>query len=209
MLSTAEVRWFEQGEIPDHILDWFERGSAMLQPEPPRVDEYLRVRDTDGLGIKFREGRLEIKQRYGQAAVVTFAPSATGTVELWRKWGFELAEPVEGREVLKGVDAWVSVRKERWLSHYGVRCGGTLERLPTLASPATGCSVELTRVNSPHIRLRDQVWWTLGFEAIGGESELVDTLATVARHVLRSAAGMALSAEISYGYPRWLQLVTG
>ncbi|MGC9522545.1 MAG: hypothetical protein ACP5HG_11775 [Anaerolineae bacterium] len=209
MFATAEVRWFEEGEIPDHVLDWFAQVHPMSQPEPVRVDHYLRLRDTDGLGIKFREGRIEVKQRYGRASVATLVPNAAGPVERWRKWGFDLAEPAEDREIIQGTEAWVAVRKERQVGHYGVGRDGAVERLPPLPFQVSGCSVELTRVTTPHRPLRGRIWWTLGFEATGKESELVDTLTVVARHVLRSLRGIELSAKTSYGYPRWLQLVVG
>lgn len=63
MYPTAEVRWFHRGKVPLDVMAWFLRLHG--EPEEPghRVDYYLRLSDADALGIKLRDGRIEIKTR--------------------------------------------------------------------------------------------------------------------------------------------------
>jgi hypothetical protein len=201
MWDTAEVRWFFRGPIPEEVSAWFAAERPRPEPQPPRVDHYLIVRDTDGLGIKLREGRLEIKQRYGQGATMAFAGNASGTVELWRKWGFSLTSYGLDGESFETLDTWVAVQKARQLRNYAVR-GGALEAVPAFTTPGRSCSVELTEVLA-----RDHTWWTLGFEAVGNGRHLKETLHAVARSFLAQERSPTLRTADAYGYPRWLQLL--
>lgn len=202
VLNTAEVRWCYSGEMPFHLRDWFLGLDDDARSEPPRVDHYLLVRDTDALGIKFREGRIEVKQRFGDPRRATFRVGATGTIEQWRKWGFPLASAGEERANLEAMDAWMAVEKDRWLRDYRVDAKGTIWLLeaPDLTIPT--CSVELTSV-------RVQGWqgWTLAFEAAGPAATLVPTLEQVAGQVLSTLDDFELRPQDAFGYPRWLQII--
>ena len=66
MFATAEVRWFYEGAVSPEVLEWFEQGELTPEEQPYRVDYYLRLSDRDSLGIKLREGRIEVKQRHRQ-----------------------------------------------------------------------------------------------------------------------------------------------
>ncbi|NIV28827.1 MAG: hypothetical protein GWN58_04720, partial [Anaerolineae bacterium] len=66
MYPTLEARWFMRGSIPHEVREWFARGEPAPIHEPPRMDHYLRLQRSNALGIKLREGRLEIKQRLHQ-----------------------------------------------------------------------------------------------------------------------------------------------
>jgi hypothetical protein len=201
MWPTAEARWFFTGEIPETVLSWFVSDFPTLEEQSTRTDRYLLIGDTDGLGVKHREGRIEVKQRFGQPRPMVFAPRAAGVVELWRKWGFGLAEYAPDGEILERQDAWVSVQKSRLTRNYRVESADTLVAAPRSLSPVRECTVELTQV-----LVGDQAWWTIGFEAMGLERLLVETLTIAARHLLVGSDILDLGLENSYGYPRWLQV---
>lgn len=69
----------------------------------------------------------------------------------------------------------------------------------------TRCAVELTEV-----RLRDESWWTLGFEATGPTSLLQSHLEATAAlvFVCELPEGVELGTESSTSYAEWLRLVT-
>ena len=201
MWPTAEARWVFTGVIPEAVLSWFVSDFPMLEEQSTRIDCYLLVRDTDGLGVKHREGRIEVKQRYGQPMSIAFAPHAAGVVELWRKWGFGLAEYAASGETLERQDEWIFVQKSRLVRNYLVESANTLVAAPRSLSPVRECSVELTQV-----LVEDQAWWTIGFEAMGLERLLVENLTIAARHLLVGPDILDLGLENSYGYPRWLQV---
>ena len=203
MYPTLEVRWFMRGSIPQDVREWFARGEPPPIHEPPRVDHYLCLPRSNALGIKLREGRIEIKQRLHQYGNIRFHRRVTGAIEHWRKWSMPLATMGEGlAEILVPESSWIAVRKERMLRGYRCDAGGQV--VATGGGYADrGCHMELTGVQAG-----DRVWWTLAFEAYGAEPSLRGSLASTMAYVLeRDGAPMSLDARGSYGYPRWLALL--
>ena len=200
MYPTLEVRWFMPGSIPQEVREWFVRGDPAPLQEPPRVDHYLRLQRSNALGIKLREGRIEIKQRLHQYGNIRFHRRVTGAIEHWRKWSMPLAATGEGlAEILVPKSSWTAVRKERLLRGYHCETGGQV-----IATPGgytdRGCHLELTTVQAG-----DRVWWTLAFEAYGTEPSLRGSLTSTMSHILGSdGAPTTLDARDSYGYARWL-----
>ncbi|MGC9348420.1 MAG: hypothetical protein ACP5JG_09810 [Anaerolineae bacterium] len=203
IMTTVEVRWFFPGEIPPRVLAWYRMGERDPEQQPVRVDHYLPVLGTDGLGLKYREARIEMKQRYERHADRDLGDGVAGNVELWTKWSFTLAEE-RIAERFEDLDAWVAVQKARHMRNYEIKTNGTLVAIPVDVTPRLGCSVELTRVVA-----RGSAWWTLAFEAVGAEEALMTTLERVAGHVLTHAEGFGLTSAVSYGYPRWLLTFAG
>ena len=200
MYSTVEVRWFLPGPVPLEVSTWFHRDRLKSFAEPERVDYYLCLNDTDGLGIKLRQGQIEVKQRNRQLGLIQVARQAQGLVEQWRKWSFGLVgagydfshQPVPAA-------AWLAVKKERLLRTY--RLTDSWQVVPaSLDSPGPGCDLELSQ-----IWIGSEVWWSLCLEAFGEEASLEQNLLLVASHVLETSKSPLLVAEYSCGYPRWLQ----
>jgi hypothetical protein len=169
------------------------------------MDYYLRIDEGDGLGVKLREGRIEVKQRYGRQEMVRFGESAAGVVERWRKWSFRLAESGIVEAALHGMSAsWIGVRKERALRTFQVGGDRRVRAAPGGEVLGAGCGWEVAKVECA-----GEVWWSVGFEAFGEEVERRDTLLSVADHILSAGEAPVLEQEDSYGYPRWLQRVVG
>ncbi len=203
MISTLEVRWFFKGPVPPDVLSWF-NGSEGQPAEPlPRVDHYLRISGGDSLGIKLREGRIEIKKRQRQLGAVRLQERVIGMVEHWRKWSFALSSEASdlGGMTVPASD-WVGVRKERTLSRYRIIGDRKLIAMSAAEYPDQGCDLELTSV-----RVSGSEWWTLGFEAFGGEANLQEHLSLAAEQLLGETSPPPLPAQDSYGYPRWLQIL--
>jgi hypothetical protein len=199
--TTAEVRWFHRGEVPAYVMAWFASADSAVELEPPRVDHYLRLFEREDLGIKLRAGRIEIKQRHASVAV-TLTSRACGLVELWQKWGYGVVDEAENEPAPAVDPAWVAVEKRRWMRTYDIAAGGAIEPVPRSLTPQRECSAELTAV-----RIGDQAWWTLGFEAAGQEETLRPTLEAVAAYVLAQKSAPILDLANSYGYPQWLRLL--
>jgi hypothetical protein len=203
MYPTLEVRWFMRGSIPHEVREWFARGDPGPIPEPPRVDQYLRLPRSNALGIKLREGRLEIKQRLHQYGNIRFHRRVSGAIEHWRKWSMPLAVTGESlAEILVPQSSWMAVRKERILRCY--RCDTEGQVIATQGRFADrGCHMELASVQAD-----DRIWWTLAFEAYGTEPSLRGSLVATIGHILeRDRAPTTLDSRDSYGYARWLALM--
>jgi hypothetical protein len=196
---TAEVRWFFPGAIPPEIRHWFRGRDGELRAEPGRVDYYLDLPGIDALGIKIREGRIEIKQRTGQQSVVQFQSHIAGLVEHWLKWSLRLASGQADLANLIPPSTWLAVHKERELISYQVVDDGGIVAVSGEDRPGQGCAVELAS-----IRFEGRQWWSLGFEAFGDQAILGENLLRVAAHVLAPGQVPTLSANDSCGYPQWL-----
>jgi hypothetical protein len=167
------------------------------------VDRYLRLANGGGLGIKVREGRLELKQRHGQPGILRLHQRVTGRVEHWRKWSFALAEGGSTLDsMLVPPQAWIGVTKARLLRRYLVSSERRVVPTSTGEYPERACDWELTQVH-----VGGSAWWTVGFEAFGRGSTLPETLRLVAGQVLAAWEPPRLQAGDSFGYPEWLRML--
>jgi hypothetical protein len=189
ILPSVEVRWFVRGSVDPAVRAWFESGERPPHSEPEREDRYLAHPD-ESLGIKLRQGKLEVKRRESILESLIL-PGVAGSVERWRKWSFALSDDDLPH------DSWIAVHKRRRVRKYAIR-NGRARAIAADDRPAQGCNVELTELT-----VNDDSWWTIGCEAFGDESSLGDHLLTVARVVFADEAPR-LELHDSYGYPAWL-----
>jgi hypothetical protein len=198
-----EVRWFYRGTLPPDVLAWFQQGARCSVDPSQRVDHYLRVAGGDSVGIKLREGRIEVKQRHRQAGVVRFHERVAGTVEHWRKWSFPLAGLNDClASIAHPASGWIGVYKKRRLQRYQIMGDGNLVTISTEHYPNQGCDLELTDVRAAGLK-----WWTMSFEAFGDEGALRENLALATESILGIADPPVLEIEGSFGYPKWLQIL--
>lgn len=205
MLTTYELRWFSPGKVPDNIKLWFEQRCLINPSSPPeeRSDVYLYSPENSYLGIKLRQGRLDVKWRKAEIGVVKFGEFAEGNVEKWGKWLCydPTEESFQPNQVLSN-PTWVSVKKVRYSQLYQILPDFSPQPISADQSIENGCSVELT-----HIMIHENPWWTLAFEASGEDNRLMDNLQATANLVFNSYNGTKLQVRNSYGYPSWLSLV--
>jgi hypothetical protein len=202
MLATEEIRWFFAGAIPQPVTAWFRAYVGDAPAQLPRTDFYLRLAEGDSLGIKLRQGRIEVKQREEADTLIQLGERAAGRMESWRKWSFGLAETEVG---VAETGQWAGVWKARRWCLFVVEENGRITPAPPAAILEQGCACELTDV-----RLADssEWWWSLGFEAFGGTAvERRERLLHVAGKFLGLGDAPLLAAEQSYSYPKWLQIV--
>lgn len=203
MQLTAELRWFNRGTLPEAISHWFEQDclGGERSPAEERSDVYLYSPGCDYLGIKLRQGRLEIKWRKAELGVVHFGDRVEGKAEKWVKWICE--DPTD--EMFKPAavvgKSWVSVKKVRSQRQYQVLPDESITAVPVTESIDQGCTVELTQLG-----INGNAWWSLAFEAFGEDDCLMDNLQAVAKWVFKTYRESELQAEGSFAYPTWLCL---
>jgi hypothetical protein len=208
MQRTAELRWFFAGAIPAAVRKWF-LASGLAADEAQRADHYLRCPAT-AVGVKFRQGNLEIKRLIQDHGVRRWA-GASGRMQTSVKWSCSAPE-VAGlrRRVVASRSLSVAVRKRRALRTFS--CDGDLREVKARARPHDGCHVELTDLVVGRCR-----WWTFGFEAFayGRPQGLTLFLLLTAKQVLddpsrprtfrtAQSARDAFSTVRSMSYPEWL-----
>jgi hypothetical protein len=221
---SAEIRWFLSGQSQtDQLLAWFklpgqdpvvETKYYVLQPEaapfvkqePERHDEYLLMPDCATVGVKQRQGRLEIK-----ALVAGPHPFArgevVGNVDQWVKWSFgpsnQIAKQLEGEFAQSG--PWRTVDKNRYLQKYSFDSGSLVAVSPD-SRPDTGCNIELTVID---VKANVQSWLTFGFEAFGPSGRVVALLDQAVEDFFAAHGQppLPLDGRDSLSYPAWLALL--
>ncbi|MFQ5433322.1 MAG: hypothetical protein ACE5FD_00440 [Anaerolineae bacterium] len=199
MYPTIEVRWFYQGEVPTAVFDWFTAVADRLVREPVRTDHYLQLLTHDGLGIKLREGRIEIKQRLKIVQTVQFEEQISGMIEQWHKWSFLLSEQNSLTESIN-TSQWIAVEKLRHLQSFQSNQDKKRQTRFSGLPMDFDCWIELTNLN-----VQNEKWWTLGLESYGDDETAVNTKLIPAVAWLGSFVNPPqLDAQASFGYPHWL-----
>lgn len=196
MYPTTEVRWFFEGPVPVSVRFWF--GAVAGQPAlEQRTDRYVRPASPDGLGVKWREGKLEVKRLVEALGEERFHARVAGRVETWRKWSFPLADTTE---LPHPSEDWIEVEKHRRVRYFVAESGRAIRPLETGERSRYACGLELGEV-----RVGESVWWSVCLEAFGpNEVDLPDRLRRVAAHVVGEAEPPDLLPEAALSYPAWL-----
>jgi hypothetical protein len=191
-LITCEMRWFFEGGLPSAAERWFAAGRP--RAEPWREDRYLILPGVADMGIKAREGKLEIKGRTAVLGTHTIAPEIEGIAERWCKWSYDtaLAERLCGPSMQESI----AVGKQRVQRHFLLE--PTAQEMPERGPDRRGFSLELTR-----IRLAEDAYWSLGVEAAPDDPTLLVDLLRALRDVLQGFP-LALPQARSRSYPGWL-----
>lgn len=199
---TVEIRWFGRGPIPAAVQQWYDALAAPGAPHSPRTDHYLSGTGP-ALGVKLREGRVEMKQRSGEPGHIDITNAVRGAVEAWRKWSFALENVSTARAAADASPAaWIAVHKRRTLKQYGLDERGAV--WPGLVGAPAICEVELTSVGAAGSR-----WWTIGLESSGRSDLRPRALLAVAGRIFAGADDLLLPTAASYGYARWLEEPAG
>ncbi|MDT7827595.1 hypothetical protein RQM65_02810 [Pricia sp. S334] len=167
MIKTKEVRWFFK-EDKKAIRSWFESQGMDLFHQ--REDLYLQL-DSENVGVKLREGLVEIKHRVGNRARGQLICDKSGYFEKYIKWSLNADEhdPTVA-EILQGdMERWVSVNKARWAVLI-VENNGELEQRPLTYEADCGYQIEYTKVH-----VYDCEWYTFGVEWFGNRLLEPDT----------------------------------
>ena len=217
--STLEVRWFFPGPLEESgsgIEVWFrarpryggsgEPAPITWDPAPPawRQDRYLLVPGGDDMGIKWREGRLEIKGRASTFRPQVLAPGIGGLCERWLKWSYA-GDAIEqcfrdrfGNGIAHGVVVVEKRRLQRCLTLDSV---GPVAEVRLDERRERGVNIELAEIRvpgAPH-----QLHWSLAFEAFPSD-QVSEFFAQVVAGFLAGCPALPLSADRSMSYPRWL-----
>ena len=208
MLHTSEARWFIAKILPDEVLDWFRAGRA-LESEGVQVHEYLLFPDVSTVGVKLREGKLEIKAMVSPPRPLSRDLGVTGRMDEWVKWSFASEGLKTLAPALQQSGRWLKVRKERVLRTFSAGGDGQVEETSRLTPfPASGCNVELTRVT---VEADPRFWFSLAFEAFGAPALALKILEIAIRSFFQEhgrAPGIRLSQRNSLSYPAWLVNLT-
>jgi hypothetical protein len=211
--TSAEVRWFSDGDIPQAVGKWF-KASKLRAAAEKRTDTYLIYPNATSCGVKFRENKFEIKVLAQDLGIKKLAANVVGAVEIWEKWSTKGKSIDQFRQEVTGYAAiWVDVKKKRITRKY-LADGTSIREVDASdkdASANNGCNVELTRV-----KIHQNTYWSVAFDSFGegGIDSLVDNLVRTVGIVLsesecplanpNKSLGISLSDDKSHSYPSFL-----
>jgi hypothetical protein len=206
MRVTTEIRWFWPFHPPAGLENWFrqpDRHGCAAGGGGTRQDQYLLDPTQTELGVKHRAGMagVEIKGLVAVLEARLDTPPFAGRIELWTKWGFAPLSLNEGATIVTAKQRWLRTFDTTGPHPVEIALGRDEQPLELHRSvPVRGCNVELTKVSLP----RDDVWWTLGFEAFGTIGTVVNDLRAVVV-VLSAREPPSLGQAQPASYPVWLQ----
>ncbi len=213
-LKSLEVRWFFAGALDETapgLVDWFGRHYRALGrpgervPEWPsawRDDRYLVLPGVDDMGIKTREGRLEIKGRTDDFGRCDFAAGVRGRVQAWAKWSYALdsGRGVERVFAAPGDSAGEIVRVDKKRLLLPVEL--TIDEAAGTALDPPGVGIELVRARLGGWAA--ETHWSVGFEATPYSPALRRPFAELVTRVTADWPAAPLGLEASLSYPAWL-----
>ena len=196
LYQSKELRWFFKEENK-YIRQWFDGLEKSLSESKKRSDYYLPLYGKPDVGIKLREGNIEIKERKTKSSLYQLTEGVSGYLEQWERWSFELKNKDELANKITRKDKfnWIEIQKERWAVKFtNGKNSGAPKILDIKEELNYGCQLEYTE-----IKVNSEEWFTLSFEWFGDEFLELDP--TMLQQIL---GGTRLDAKDSMGYSEFL-----
>lgn len=215
-LASHEVRWFFEGKVQQHasLQQWFETTTPF--PKRPGVgppvwqgrrddqpDVYLLVPGSDDMGIKWREGELQIKGRVSSLGSQVFCGRHQGNVERWIKWSYASLPASYQRLFVAEETALVtvSVRKTRALRKVRLgRLSGKAEEVDAKRFIDRSLRFELTE-----LEIAGKAYCSLAFEAFPNDSAMDTAFTEAVEALVDGLTAFDLTAACSQSYPAFLE----
>jgi hypothetical protein len=198
LFQSLEIRWFSENPIPA-TERWFEKYDLISAAQDIRTDYYLIPALSKGMGIKLREGKIEIKSRLAKSIAKDILPNVSGLEERYQKWSFPINESTEEfQKLISDSTNWLPVIKERRALILDDSDNSDIQN--RIHAPGTilqaGCQFEYTR-----IFISNKTFFTIGLECFGKDYSGPDLM------TLRDFFGDSeLSLNNSMGYVDFLQI---
>jgi hypothetical protein len=218
-LASHEVRWFFDGTATQHesLKRWFE--TIMPIPQRPGVgplvwqgrlddqpDVYLLVPGSDDMGIKWREGELQMKGRASSLGTQVFCGRHQGVVERWIKWSYAHMPAAYHRLFTAEQESGLvtaAVRKMRALRKVRLdMLTGQMQEVDAQTGVDRGLGIELT-----NLEVAGKAYCSLAFEAFPDDSAMGAAFTEVVEAFLDGLTAVALTAAHSRSYPAFLSSI--
>lgn len=170
MFNSKEIRWFTKKENKE-ISKWFAERAITFENTDSRTDYYLSLSGKKDIGIKLREGNIEVKHLIANPVEGKLTKNASGYFERYTKWSFSTdKEDILSHRIIheKKYD-WMEVSKERMGCKLKEDGNGKKLLVKIEDQIPFGCQIEYTRIN-----LNNSTWYTFGLEWFGEKELEVD-----------------------------------
>jgi hypothetical protein len=194
MNKSYEIRWFHKGKAPPAIKHWFEKE---LYSREYIDDIYLITGLCSNIGIKIRNGKIEIKEQIAEKKIISLSDFAEGTMDVWHKYSFNLMP--DQQDNVRSLNEWLTIHKIRKIRHINFRDNPTNLQFLQFGE---GCRTELAE-----LKVLKADWWTIIFEMYGDKEILVEVFKTATRKFLEGIEPGLLTIEKSYSYPEFISKI--
>ncbi len=187
------------GTVPLKVDNWFKELGERSIPIDTRSDMYLHSHSPT-VGVKLRQGNLELKYRQQNFGKVTIADRES-QIERWSKW---ICDDPQAQTPMAISDrtGWIEVAKRRDRRLYSVEFAPAVV-LTQIAAPTAGvAAIELTQ-----IQVRGRNWWTVGCEYFGDNIDVDRQFLPLVTALQSDFPGDCFSPFLSCGYPQWLSQI--
>jgi hypothetical protein len=209
---TLELRWIFNGQIPDHVKNWFyhDKGHNDRLEKQSYEDIYLYTPEVDYSSVKFRDKKLDIKWKRSsfELKIEPFKSSnISGIVEDWVFWEWnerKTAEEIEEQITKNRMHPWIRIMKERSRYNYRYK-DGSLQ--PVSNKGAADCSIEITTLELKNTK--NFVWWSIGIDLFAGKNISGDEkkeMNVISKLLLSNYPETNLIYDMSYSYPKLFSL---
>lgn len=191
MNRTKEMRWFFKRDR-EQIRNWF--GSLAFVSTETRTDFYLKL-DNEDIGVKLRDGNIEIKQRIGPRGSDYINSNIWGYCDSFDKWSFDCEQdtPLISSIIGQEHKEWIAVEKRRQAAIL-VEVDGKIIARPLEEGVAIGCQIEFSE-----ILIENEKWYTFAFEWFGETYLALD-----ADSIVSIVGNTKLNIRLSRSYPNFL-----
>ena len=219
--ASHEVRWFFDGTSDQYesLRRWFKTVAPVPKnPDvgPPvwqgRLDDqpdiYLIIPGSIDMGIKWREGELQIKGRIASLGTQVFCGRHQGNVGRWMKWSYPNMPPTYKNLFLIGHEQdllTIAVEKVRALRKIRFNTiSGQPEEVESTTQIDRGLGIELT-----DLQIKGNAYCSLAVEAFPDDSAMSGAFTEVVEAFLGDLTDIDLAAARSKSYPSWLDTIIG
>ena len=195
--SSIEWRCFGRGAKPEALLANFLVSGA--RREPDRTDTYFVFPHAQTVGVKLREGMLEIKAFVREGPLVQMGAYGQAPLEYWEKssWSDPILVERAARLWERRVHKMRQVTKKRWIH--------TLQAPSGDASEPSCCQLELAELS-----VSGKAFWTIGVEGYPAKPETEDLVREVFQRKFPEWKRLfpEESNVVLASYPGWLQALS-
>jgi hypothetical protein len=196
-----ELRWFYNQSFDD-IKNWWNIQDVPYNDEGQRTDYYIFIPNENYIGIKIREGRLEVKWRIPNSQKKFETLQLEGLMEQWVKWSWSDSKPLINDTMFNFLSEYpkgpvIKILKRRLSRKFKLCSNDIYKPAEWVDISESGFSVELTEITVEESR-----WWSIGFETLGNKSDLESFQSEIKK--MTSTIPMKLKLENSFGYPQWI-----
>jgi hypothetical protein len=210
--SSLEVRWFFDGNRSerDAIARWFGEHSPVVRSDDvgavewkgrkgDEPDTYLLLPGYDDMGIKWREGSLQIKGLVSDVGRASYGGHHEGRVQRWIKWSFSDVPAVLRTLFQDEEPTVVPVGKTRAVRLVEIGHSGEYTEVPSSKWVRQGIAFEMT-----DLQLGSEHFYTIAFEAFPDSTSLREHFDRVVEGFLVGLKAPDMDLARSMSYPAWL-----